>query len=200
MRENILANALHQQFLDCSQYARLLARTARASKTELNIAGLTDSAKSLILSVLLHEVKRPFFFVVSDNHVAARYHQELVSLTRYPVYMFPNSEVSPYEQVLSSPDNIAPQLEVLQKVISGNEPCFVLIPARALMQRVLDPESLEANKVVLTIGDTVDSKDLAQKLTRIGYSRENLVTLRGEFSIPRRHHGHFPIVRKSGQS
>ncbi|HEY9713390.1 MAG TPA: hypothetical protein V6C72_07960, partial [Chroococcales cyanobacterium] len=64
MRENALATALHQRFLDCSQYARLLARTARASNNELNIAGLTDSAKSLILSVLMQAVKRPFVFVV----------------------------------------------------------------------------------------------------------------------------------------
>ncbi|MGH9552959.1 MAG: hypothetical protein ACRD3W_26500, partial [Terriglobales bacterium] len=66
MRENALATALHQRFLDCPQYARLLARTARAASAELNISGLADSAKTLILSVLMHEVKRPFFLVVSD--------------------------------------------------------------------------------------------------------------------------------------
>lgn len=183
MRENALANALHQRFLDCPQYARLLARTARAAQGELNIAGLTDSAKSLILSVLLHEVKRPFIFVVPDNHVAARYHQELANLCRYPVHFYPSSEVSPYEQVLSSPDNIAPQLEVLQMLMASSDPCFILVPARALMQRVLDRETLQSNELKLTVGDTIDPKELARKLARIGYTRENLVTLRGEFSI-----------------
>ncbi|HEY9718849.1 MAG TPA: hypothetical protein V6C69_15360, partial [Trichormus sp.] len=132
MRENALATALHQRFLECPQYARLLARTARAAATELNIAGLADSAKSLILSVLLHEVKRPFFLVVSDNHVAARYHQELANLSRYPVLFYPSSEVSPYEQVLSSPDNIAPQMDVLQQMLNNpTDPCIVLVPVRA---------------------------------------------------------------------
>ncbi len=134
--------------------------------------------------MLIHEVKRPFFFVVPDNHVAARYHQELANLSRYPVYFYPQSEVSPYEQVLSSPDNTAPQLEVLEHMMSRpNEPCFVLVPARALLQRVLSPDVLKSNTLSLTIGDTVDAKDFAEKLTRLGYSRENLVTLRGEFSI-----------------
>jgi transcription-repair coupling factor (superfamily II helicase) len=184
MRENVLANVLHQRFLDCPQYARLLARTARSAQGELNIAGLSDSAKSLILSVLLHEVKRPFFLIVSDNHVAARFHQEIATLSRYPVYLYPSSEVSAYEQVLSSPDNIGPQMEVLQNLLrSPSEPCLVLVPARAMLQRVLDPQTLLANNITLTAGDTVDANELAARLSRIGYSRENLVTLRGEFSI-----------------
>jgi transcription-repair coupling factor (superfamily II helicase) len=184
MRENALATALHQRFLDCPQYARLLSRTARAAKGELNIAGLADSAKSLILSVLLHEVKRPFFFVVPDNHVAARYHQELANLCRYPVYFYPASEVSPYEQVLSSPDNIASQMEVLQHLIERPEqPCFTLVPARALMQRVLDRKQIEDNTLTFKIGQSMQPSELAEQLVRLGYSRESLVTLRGEFSI-----------------
>ncbi|HEY9775106.1 MAG TPA: transcription-repair coupling factor [Planktothrix sp.] len=184
MRENLLATALHQRFLDCSQYARLLARTARSAVSELNIAGLTDSAKSLVLSVLLHEVKRPFFLVVPDNHVAAKYHAELANLTRYPVYFFPNPEVSPYEQVLSSPDNIAPQMAVLQQLMkSPQEPCIILVPVRALTQRVLEPQVIQDNEIILKVGDAVEPQELARRLARIGYSRENLVTLRGEFSI-----------------
>jgi transcription-repair coupling factor (superfamily II helicase) len=184
MRENVLATALHQRFLDCPQYARLLARTARAAAGELNISGLADSAKSLILSVLMHEVRRPFFLIVPDNHAGSRFQQELSNLTRYPVYFYPSSEVSPYEQVLSSPDNIAAQMEVLQKVVDApNEPFFVLVPARALIQRVLDKETLAENNFRLSVADTVDPKELSIRLVRLGYSRETVVTLRGEFSI-----------------
>jgi len=184
MRENVLATALHQRFLDCPQYARLLARTARAAVGELNISGLADSAKSLILSVLMHEVKRPFFLVVPDNHAANRFHQELANLSRYPVYFYPSSEVSPYEQVLSSPDNIAQQMDLLLRLIEApTEPFFVLVSARALLQRVLDRQTLTANILKVAVGESLDPKELALRLTRLGYSRETLVTLRGEFSI-----------------
>src|SRR5579883_2766029 len=119
MRDNALANTLHQLFLDSPQYARLLARTARLSNSELNIAGLSDPAKSLVVSSLLHEIKRPVFLIVADNHAGARYQQELENLLRFPIFFYPFSEVSPYEQVLSSPDNIAPQLEVLLHTINS---------------------------------------------------------------------------------
>ena len=184
MRENALSSALHQRFLECPQYARLLARTARAAAGELNIAGLTDSAKTLILSLLMHEIKRPFFLVVPDNHAGARFHQEIGNLSRYPVFFYPSAEVSPYEQVLSSPDNTAPQLELLQHILSKpQEPYFVLVPARALMQRVLDPETLRRHELTLKVGEQLDSNGFAKMLIKLGYSRESLVTLRGEFSI-----------------
>jgi transcription-repair coupling factor len=184
MRENALSAALHQRFLDCPQYARLLARTARAANGELNIAGLTDSAKTLILSLLMHEVKRPFFLVVADNHMGARFHQEISNLSRYPVFFYPSAEVSPYEQVLSSPDNTAPQLELMLHIMQKpKDPYFVLVPARALVQRVLDQETLSRHNITLKVGEQLDSNGFAKMLIRLGYSRESLVTLRGEFSV-----------------
>ncbi|MBX9666554.1 MAG: transcription-repair coupling factor [Candidatus Obscuribacterales bacterium] len=184
MRDNPLANALHQVFINSPNYARLLARTARHSSTELNLAGLTDSAKTLVLTVLQHEIRRPVFLVVADNHLGAFYHQEFNNLSRYPVFLYPSSEVSPYEQVLSSPDNVASQLEVLQHLMSKpTQPYVVIVTARALMQRVLSPDLLTNNTLELKANDAYDTNKLAQSLTRLGYTREALVTLRGEFSI-----------------
>jgi transcription-repair coupling factor (superfamily II helicase) len=184
MRESALSTALHQRFLDCPQYARLLARTARAAIGELNISGLAESAKTLILSLLMHEVKRPFFLIVPDNHIGGRFHQEFSYLSRHPAFFFPFSEVSPYEQVLSSPDNIAPQLELLQHIMGQpKDPYFVIVPAKALLQRVLDRDTIQRQSIYLKMGDVLDSNGFAKMLVRLGYSRESLVTLRGEFSI-----------------
>ncbi|PWT97128.1 MAG: hypothetical protein C5B53_08530, partial [Candidatus Melainabacteria bacterium] len=184
MRDNAVANTLHQLFLDSPQYARLLARTARLSNSELNIAGLSDPAKSLVVSALLHEIKRPVFLIVADNHAGARYQQELENLLRFPIFFYPFSEVSPYEQVLSSPDNIAPQLEVLLHTLNGKtEPFLVLVPVRALLQRVHDSQTLLNNLLYLSVGDSIDQAKLSGELVRLGYTRTNLVTLRGEFSI-----------------
>ncbi len=184
MHDHAVSQVLHQLFLDCPQYARLLARTAKASGSEVNIAGLSDAAKSLIVSSLLHDIKRPIFLVVADNHVGARFQQELEDLSRFPVFFYPFSEVSPYEQVLSSPDNIAPQMEVLFKLLSSpSEPFLVVVPIRALLQRVHDKKTLTENTLHLKTGSSINPANLAAQLIDLGYSRENLVTLRGEFSI-----------------
>jgi len=184
MRNSNLAAKLHQLFISSPQYARLLARTAKGGAGELNLTGLTDSAKSLVLSVLSHETKRSVFLVVQDNHTGARYHQELTNLSKYPIYVYPSSEVSPYEQVLSSPDNIAAQLEVLRHCQERpQDPFICVVTARALTQRVLAPEELTQNCLRLNIGETIDTQEVARRLANLGYSRESLVTLRGEFSV-----------------
>lgn len=185
MRENVLAQVLHQRFLECSQYAKLLARTApQAARGEVHVTGLADSAKSLILSLLHHEVRRPFFVVASDNHHAARYHQEIANLSRYPVFFYPASEVSPYEQVLHGPDTIAAQMEVLEHIIKhADDPYIVVVPVRALVQRVLDHDTLAANTLEVKTGQSVNIAELTAELVRLGYKRESIVTLRGEFSV-----------------
>ncbi len=184
MHDKVLASQLHQRFLDCPRYARLLARTARAAGGEVHICGLSDSAKSLVLSLLMHEVKRPFYLITSDNHQAARYYQEISNLCRYPTFLYPASEVSPYEQVLSSTDTVSGQMEVLRQAMrSGPEPYFVVVPARALLQRVLDSQTLARHVIELKVGEKVIRDELARRLSRLGYLRENIVTLRGEFSV-----------------
>lgn len=183
MRDNVLAQALHQHFLDCPQYAKILARTAKQSKQELHITGLSDSAKSLILALLHHEVRRPFFLVAADHNHAARYQQEISNLSRFKVLLYPASEVSPYEQVLHSPDTIAQQMEVLQQIMQDkSEPYFVILPARALMQRVLDKTTLQNNTLTISKGQSMDIAQIRLELVRLGYSKESIVTLRGEFS------------------
>ncbi len=74
-RANVLTAVLQERFIQSSQYARILKRTVNHSLDQLNITGLTDSAKSLLLSLLIAEVKRPFFLLVSDNHQAGHYEQ-----------------------------------------------------------------------------------------------------------------------------
>lgn len=194
MPEDVLARVLHQRFDSCAQYARLLQAvgTSSAAQNEFHVTGLSDSAKSLVLALLHHEVQRPFFIIASDNHQAARYHQEIANLSRHPVFLYPSSEVSPYEQVLHSPDTIAGQMEVLEYIIRDRQqkvaglprkPFVVVAPARALVQRVLDPETLSTSTFTLTRGQAMEPAKLAEQLVGMGYKRENIVTLRGEFSI-----------------
>jgi len=184
MTESLLSNSLRQRFTDSSQYARLIARTARKASAELTITGLTDSAKSLVLALLHNQIKRPFFLITSDNHEAARYYQELLNFSRYQVFFYPASEISPYEQVASSPDTTAQQMEVLQYMQRNTDrTSFVVLPARALMQRVLDAETLKRETLPFNVGQSIEGKQLAESLVKLGYTREHLVSVRGEFSV-----------------
>lgn len=184
MHDNQLSIALQQRIQHCAQYARLLNKTARRQQADTSVHGLSDSAKSFVLAMLLSDVKRPFFLVTSDNHQAAGYYQELANLSRAPIYFYPASEVSPYEQVLHSQDTIANQMEVIQRLANkADEAACIVLPAKALMQRVLDRESIQKYTLNLKVGQTINTEELGRTLAKLGYSRESIVSLRGEFSI-----------------
>ena len=185
IKDTQLISQLQQHFIACRPYARLLAKTARDSAAEVNLNGLHDSAKSLLLSVLVQEIKRPLIVVAADAQQAIRFYQELVNLSRVPVFLYPASEISPYEQVVSSSDIIAGQMEVMEHFLSGQgtKPCVVVLTVKALTQRVLPPEVLQENSLSIKINDKLNSLELARLLSELGYTRSHTVSMRGEFSI-----------------
>jgi len=58
-----------------------------------------------------------------------------------------------------------------------------VVSARSLTQRVLSPKALTENTLTFTVGESIDTQEVARRMANLGYSREALVTLRGEFSI-----------------
>ena len=59
----------------------------------------------------------------------------------------------------------------------------MVIPARALMQKVPPREVIEGYAEWISVGDTRERDELARKLTEGGYGRVSLVEGRGEFSV-----------------
>ncbi len=183
-RNQELTDALFARFDSCRAYTRLLARVRGAAGEDLTVTGLTGSARSLVLSQLVKQVKRPLFMIVEDNQQAAAYYQELLCLSPCPVFLYPASELSPYEQVLTSADTVAGQMEVLEHIISNKDAAYVVVvPVKALLQRVLDAKALMRHTVALVVGDSIEPSALAARLAAMGYERASLVTLRGEFSL-----------------
>ncbi len=179
-----LKDIFQQQLYNCAKYNQILRQVRNNQFKELNIAGLNDSARALIISTLFFELKKTLIIIEPDNHAGIKLYQELQNLNSNQVYFYPSSEVLPYEQVLSSPDNTALQLDLLLNLtLTPNEPVLAVVAAPALIQRVLDQKTILDTTLNLKIKDTIEPSDLALSLVKLGYSKESIVTLRGEFSI-----------------
>ena len=74
------------------------------------------------------------------------------------------------------------RLEVLHRLTFG-EPAVVVIPAVALMQKVIPLDVLKGYGEWISIGDTRERDELMRKLMEGGYVRVTLVEGRGEFSV-----------------
>lgn len=145
------------------------------------IHGLTNSAKSLILANMLKKSTVPLVFIVANHHEAQTYYQEIQNLSDRPVYNFLCQEVSPYDQINSDIGVVNTQYEIFE-AWNNNIISLTVMNIKALSQLYINKQQLEENSFFINKDAEYDPKELAIKLTLLGYSNEAMVQGRGQFS------------------
>ena len=125
-----LKDIFQKQLYNCAKYNQILRLAKNSQFKEITVSGLNDSARALIISTLFLELKKTLIIFEPDNHQAIKLYQELSNLNSHKVYFYPASEVSPYEQVLSSPDNTAYQMDLLLKLSQDQDSPILAIAQR----------------------------------------------------------------------
>ena len=105
-----------------------------------------------------------------------------VWLGKERVRHFPAWETLPFERVSPATETMGKRLELLNRLQSRNPPDVVVVPVRALLQRI-NPEVRDARLLELRRGSRADLSELSQSLVAKGYRREFQVEHRGEFAI-----------------
>jgi transcription-repair coupling factor (superfamily II helicase) len=157
------------------------------AKPERIIHGLTNSAKSLVLSSLMASSKQAMVFVVQNHHDAQIYYQEIKNLISYsknetPVFNFLSQEISPYDQINSDIGVLRAQYEVFESW-SKQEKSFTIINQKALSQLYFNQQLLQESKLILRKASEIEPLELARKLLGYGYFSEAMVESRGQFSL-----------------
>ncbi len=60
---------------------------------------------------------------------------------------------------------------------------FLIAPARSLLSWVPDPASVAERRLIIRVGDELDTADLARRLADLGYRRTDLVEVPGELAV-----------------
>lgn len=100
--------------------------------------------------------------------------------------LFPAWEVLPTDIMSPTDDIVAERMDTLKRLADARahaEPMYVAVSARALLQCVVQPETLSGRSLSFSVGDELDLEDLIAKLSNMGYRRELMVEHRGEMSV-----------------
>ena len=136
------------------------------------VAGLTEISSQI-----------PIVVVTSTVREAETLCDDLdVWLGKERVRHFPAWETLPFERVSPATETMGKRLELLNRLQSRNPPDVVVVPVRALLQRI-NPEARNAQLLELRRGSRADLSELSQSLVAKGYRREFQVEHRGEFAI-----------------
>jgi len=94
------------------------------------------------------------------------------------VVSLPADDVRPFDGLSPGPAVVRARLQTLD-LLGRSEPVVVVLPARALLQRVLSPATLSAHRLRLAEGVILDPEALVGQLVDMGYHRVPQVDERG---------------------
>ena len=160
----------------------------RSGGNLVGLSGLHDVAKALMAAYVLHEMRRPAFFVTATNKRA----EELAESLRFAAQIFPGSTggVGALPAFDSLPwDPQAPHADILERRaatlcrLANGEVSLVIAPLAAAMWRYQDPYIYLTLARVLAKDSEANHEELITHLAGIGYARTEMVELPGQFAV-----------------
>ncbi len=102
-----------------------------------------------------------------------------------PRLCFPAWDNLPYDRVSPNPELVSRRLNTLVSLAgeaAAEAPMAIVTTVSALVQRVPPREVLAGAALSLRLGDRLKPEELVAHLVRVGYVRDETVTIRGEFA------------------
>jgi len=162
---------------------RDLLDRCRSGEGPITVGGLEGSARALVLSLLFAHLGRPLVVVSPTEKEAGALQRDLTFfLGEEPVLGFPPWDLLTTDMFAFQRETELTRLEVIHRLAYGG-PAIVVIPAHALMQKLIPRGLLEDYVEWISLGDTREREALVRKLSEGGYGRVTLVEGKGEFSV-----------------
>ena len=160
----------------------LLERLERGEE-RIAVGGLEGSARAFLMALLFRQLRRPLIIISPTEKEAESCVRDLsLFLGENQPFLMPSWDLLTTDMFAFQRETELARLEVLHRLVYG-EPAVLVIPACALMQKVIPREVLEDYSEWISIGDTRERDELVRKLTEGGYGRVTLVEGKGEFSV-----------------
>ncbi len=180
-RNSALIATLRADMTRSDAFQALLRRSA-AHRVE--ITGASVEARALLIASL-HEATRRRIAVImpgeastTDLELALRlFHTDPDCVSSYP-----SPSLSPYQDVGPSLGVVREEVRALGRLVEQSVD-ILIVPARALFQRLPRPDAFRERVIRLAEGDELDMRELLQKMVENGFVRTDLVGEAGEFAF-----------------
>ena len=157
--------------------------TSPSAQDSLCIQGLQGSAKAFFLSRLFRETGRPLVVFTPTEREAREMERDIAFfLGRDRVLLYAPWDVVSTDLLAFQRDVELVRLGILYRLLNG-KPGVVVLPLKALMQKLMPQAAFVGYIQKIAIGDLLDRDALVEKLVMGGYRRETLVEEKGEFSV-----------------
>ena len=162
--------------------SELIKRTSK--NKELNIIGSSRYAKSIIIDSIAKKEDKNILLICPNIEIAYKWIGYFESINNKEVLYYPPKENLPYSSINKSKEIEFTQITVLSKLIKKRTKEFniVITTERSLQPHITNKKLLIENTLDLKKGGQIEIQELANKLTLLGYKKENLTSTEGFWS------------------
>lgn len=172
-----------QQYFMNSEEINAITESIEVGLKEQLIAGLTGSARTLLMATLFKQTKGVQLIVTHNLFQAQKLYEDLSSLVNSEdVFIYPVNDLISSEIAIASPEMRSQRIEVLNQLIN-NQTGIIIIPMAGLRRHLPPREIWEKSQCLFKVGEDIDLEKLLPKLVAIGYTRTDMVASPGEFSV-----------------
>ncbi|TNE45161.1 MAG: transcription-repair coupling factor [Deltaproteobacteria bacterium] len=167
----------------------LVGRVRQGAK-RISISGLHGGALSYTLSRLADVVsEHPVLVVTADPNRANQIYDDLSFFlaeqgqhSHSRVRYYASDEILPYSEMMPDRGAIQSRLRTLLQ-LQNNPPPIAVMPAAALVRRVMPREELSQRSDLVMMMEEIDQEEMLKRLVESGYRRVSVVEDRGTFAV-----------------
>jgi transcription-repair coupling factor (superfamily II helicase) len=171
------------QFLQSTEDVKSLIGGIKSGMKEQLAAGLSGSARSLLVSLVNASVNKPVLLVTHQLVQAQQLYDDLSEFMESDeVYLYPVNELIASEIAIASPELRSQRIEALTKW-SNSKSGILIAPVAALKRILPQPAYWSSYQLAFAVGEDIHIDTYLTSLIDMGYERAGMVTTPGEFSI-----------------
>ena len=149
-------------------------------KTPIRVTGCADAQKSNLISAVSE--KFPVKLIIAENDLRAKEIAEDMGFYDRNVYLYPAKDILFYSADVRNNTIQRERLSIIKKLLGG-EALTIVTSVAAGLDRLPKPERLKAQMLRIDSKFSMEPEELAKKLVALGYSREGITELAGQFSV-----------------
>lgn len=172
-------NIFNNLLSDSDEFAQILS-AAENGKFPIMISGSADAQKAHLINSLCVKMGKRAFVITHNDIFAKRLCDDLSFFDEEECVYIPPKEVVLYEIEASNHEVENKRAAALGALSKG---ASAVVSIESLLHFVAEKNQFDSMKLSFEYGGVTDSAVLADKLTSMGYSRVDVVNLKGQFAI-----------------
>lgn len=176
---------LLQRYAESSNVKEIISSCSQEKQARILCSGLIGSQSTFINAAISLQKDVSQIFIAQDKEEAAYIQNTLANLLESKsILFFPDSFRRPLQFEEINSNNVLQRTETVNKVNvkNGRDSILVTYP-EALFEKVVDPAILDAQKISISVGESLDVDTAVELLVEYGFERVDFVYEPGQFSI-----------------